>query len=46
MDHMQTKKSTSNLEVDPLSNTAAMQKIKKINNSVSERNGKTLKFGF
>ena len=37
MDHMQTKKSTSNLEVDPLSNTAAMHKIKKM---------ETLKFGY
>ena len=47
---------TSNLEVDPLSNTAArrctvfastaMQNIKEIHFSISEKNTKTLKFGY
>ena len=47
---------TCNLEVDPISNTAArpstalasiaMQNIREIHCSISEKNAKTLKFGY
>ena len=47
---------TCNLEVDPISNTAArpstalasiaMQNIREIHSSISEMNGKTLKIGY